>query len=1138
MRCSQCQHENASDANFCDECGSPLARPCPDCGAENRPGARFCKQCGTSLTEPTPSFSPTQEVSPPIIQEVQSTRAESLPVEPRTPEAERRQLTVMFCDLVESTALSGQLDPEDLRDVVRAYQAACTEVIGRFEGYVAQLLGDGLLVYFGYPQAHEDDAQRAVRSGLGMLEAMRTLNMRLEREYGVCLAIRVGIDTGLVVVGEMGGDSRQEQLALGETPNVAARIQSIAGQDNVVISEATYRLVQGFFDCQELGVQSLRGVAESIAVYRVLRESAVQSRLEIASTRGLTPLVGREQEIGLLLERWEQTKDGQGQVVLLSGEAGIGKSRLVAALKDYVSDDPHIRWECRSSPYFTNSALYPVIDLMQQTLRWQQDERPETKLERLEQGLSQYRLPLDETVPFFAPLLSLAIPEDRYPPLNLSPPQRRQKTLEAILAVVMELSERQPVFFILEDLHWTDPTTLAFLDLLIDQTPTASLCALLTCRPEYQPTWSHRSYLTEVTVNRLSQPQIERMAQQVAGGKDLPTEILQQIIEKTDGVPLFVEELVKALLGSGHLTEIDDHYQLSSPLASVAIPTTLQDSLMARLDRLVTAKAVAQYASVIGRQFSYKLLHTVLQVDTETLQKELSRLVEAELVYQRGLPPQATYTFKHALIRDSAYESLLRSTRQHYHQQIAHVLEAQFPETAATQPELLAYHLTEAGFAEQAVDYWRKAGQQASEHSAYVEAVNHLTKGLEVLTTLPDTPVRTQRELETLMTLGPALIITKGYAAVEVEQTYRRARELCQQVGDTPYLSQVLWGLSRFYFVRGEYRTSLAFGEQLLTLAQQQQDTTLLLQAHRSIGVTLFTLGELLPALTHFEQLIALYDSRTHRSDLFRYGGADAGVSCLFTMSWILWMLGYPEQALQRMDEALRLAQEISHVFSLTFVLTRTAILYQCLREAQSAQEQAEAAIVLATEQEFSYLVSHGRMLQGWALAEQGQSEAGIAQMRQSLAAYRSAGSAVYEPYFLSLLAAGYAKTEQSEEGLNTLREALAVVEQTGERFYEADLYRLKGELLLQQARSDEQQAETCFHHALDIARRHQAKSWELRTATSLSRLWQSQDKYQDAYELLAPVYGWFTEGFDTVDLIEAKRLLDHLSAEKMPPTA
>jgi class 3 adenylate cyclase len=553
---------------------------------------------------------PGQPPPQPVVQEQPSPKVEPLSTPP--PDAERRQLTVMFCDLVDSTKLSSQLDPEDYREMVRAYQGACSEVITRFDGHIAQLLGDGLLVYFGFPHAHEDDAHRAVRTGLGILAAMGDLNTRLHQTRGIQLALRLGIHTGLVVIGEMGGAGRQEQLALGEVPNIASRIEGLAEANTVAISDATYRLVEGYFDCQDLGAQAgLRGVTESMHIYQVLSESGATSRLDVAQPRGLTPLVGRESEVTLLLERWEQAKAGHGQVILLSGEAGIGKSRLVQVLKDHVANEPHVRWECRSAEYSQNTVLFPLVDLFQRILQFETGDTPDEKLGKLAHTLSQYRLPLEESVQLFAPLFSLPLPDNRYPPLNLSPQRMRQRTLEGLVAILLEQAGRHLVLFIVEDLHWTGPSTLELLNLLIDQTPTASLLVLLTCRPHFQPSWSHKSYLSEVTVNRLSHAQVEQIVNRMTDGKTFPAAVLQQIITKTDGVPLFVEEITKAILESGQLKAVDGHYELVGSLSAFAIPTTLHDSLMARLDRLVTAKAVAQYAAVIGRQFAYDLLSTV-----------------------------------------------------------------------------------------------------------------------------------------------------------------------------------------------------------------------------------------------------------------------------------------------------------------------------------------------------------------------------------------------------------------------------------------------------------------------------------------------------------------------------------------------
>jgi class 3 adenylate cyclase/predicted ATPase len=1068
---------------------------------------------GAAASAPT-SPPATQETAPPVV--------------PAPPDAERRQLTVLFCDLVESTRLSSQLDPEEYRDVVRAYHTACTEVIRRYDGHIAQYLGDGLLIYFGYPVAHEDDAQRAVRTGLGILAAMDALHGQFPHAQGRTLAIRLGIHTGVVVIGALGDDGRHEHLALGETPNIAARIQGLAAPNTVAISEATSRLVQGYFACQDLGAHALRGVTASMHLYRVLGESGATSRLEVAQPRGLTPLVGRESEVALLLERWAQARHGQGQVVLLTGDAGIGKSRLVQMLKDQIASEQHVRWECRSAEYYQNTALFPLIELFQRLWQFETQETPEAKGAQLEHVLSQYRLPLEDTVPLFAPLLALPVPAHRYPPRHVSPQRQRQKTLEALVAMLLELAEHQPALFILEDLHWTDPTTLELLNLVVDQTPTASLLTVLTCRPTFQPSWTHRSYLTELTLNRLSQPQIARMVERVASEKTLPAAVLAQIIEKTDGVPLFVEELTKAILESGQLKAVDEHYELTGALAALAIPATLQDSLMARLDRLVTAKAVAQYAAVIGRQFPYALLQAVSQLNEALLQHELGRLVEAEIVYRRGVPPQATYTFKHALIQDAAYASLLKSTRQQYHQRIAQVLEAQFPETAAAQPELLAQHYTEAGFTGQAVHYWHHAGQRAIQRSAHVEAISHLRTGLALLQTLPETRERVQREVDVLIALGASFIAAKSYAAPEAGETYTYARQLCQPLEDPHRLFPVLRGLWNYAYVRAEYQRAHALGEQLLTLAQQSQDSAMLVAAHRALGATLFNLGAGAAALTHYAQGMALYDPQQHHASAFRYG-EDAGVLCHMFAAWALWYLGYPDQGLTRSQEALTLAQQCAHPFSLSFALSMAAMFHQFRREMRAAQERAEATISLATEQGFPIWRAIGAMVRTWALAQHGQAEEGIEQMHQGLRAHRATGAEILRPLLLALLAEVHGTMGQPEAGLTVLAEALRVVDATGERYYEPELYRLQGALLLQQHADNQAAAASCFQQAMARAQSQQAKSLELRAATSLARLWQQQGRRQEAYDLLAPVYNWFTEGFDTADLQEAKALLDVL---------
>ncbi|MDQ3828367.1 MAG: AAA family ATPase, partial [Candidatus Tectomicrobia bacterium] len=1050
--------------------------------------------------------------------------------EPCPPEAERRQLTVLFCDLVDSTVLASQLDPEEWHEVVRAYQDACAKVVARFEGHIAQYLGDGLLVYFGYPSAHEDDAQRAVRAGLGMVEALGQLNTRLGRERDVQLAVRLGIHTGLVVVGDVGDGTRHEQLALGETPNVAARLQGIAAPNTVVISAATLPLLGGFFACQAFGTHLLKGFAEPLEVYQVLYESTARSRLEAAGSAGLTPLVGREPEVALLRERWAQVTEGLGQVVLLSGEAGIGKSRLVQVLTEQVATEPQA-WltPCQCSPYYQNTALYPMIELLERVaLRFEREESPQQKLHKLEGFVVQYGLALAEAVPLFAALLSLPLPAG-YAPLTASPEQQKQQTLHALLTITLRIAAQQPVLFVMEDLHWVDPSTLEFLTLLVDQGPTARILALFTCRPDFRPPWTGRSHLMQVTLNRLPRHQAVKVIRQVAQGKVLPPEVVEQIVAKTDGVPLFVEELTKMVLESGLLQEQAERYALTGPLPPLAIPTTLHDSLMARLDRLAAVKSLAQLAATLGREFSYDLLQAVAPWDEGALRQGLHQLVVAEFLYQRGLPPQATYHFKHALIQDAAYQSLLRSIRQQYHQRIAQVVEKRFPEICETQPELLAHHYTEAGLSAQAIPYWQRAGQRALERSAHLEAIAHLRQGLATLTRLPESLERTQQELLLQTLLGAALMPTRGRASPEVAQVYTRARELCRQVGETPLLFPVLWGLYTFYLVRAEYQIARELAEQFLRLAQRHDDPALLMAAHQALGATLSWLGEFIPARAHLEQCIALYDPQQHHPLAIRYGH-DPGVVSLAYAAWVLWCLGYPDQALQRSHEGLTLAQELAHPYSHATALNYAAMVHWLCGERALAQARAELLRTLATEQEFALWVADAMMWRGLALVVEGQGAEGIILMYQGLAAFETTGAKAARSSWLALLAEACGKGGQAEKGLDVLTEALAAVHTTAERFYEAELYRLKGELLLTPSRANRAEAEICFHEGLEIARRQQAKSLELRAAMSLARLWQQQGKREEARELLAPIYGWFSEGFDTADLQEAKALLGELA--------
>jgi class 3 adenylate cyclase/predicted ATPase len=1060
-------------------------------------------------------------------------------------EAERRQLTVMFCDLVGSTALSEQLDPEELREVVNAYHETCAGAISRYGGHTAQHLGDGLLVYFGYPVAHEDEPQRAVRTSLEILAALSSLNARLPATIKARLPhpvqVRIGIHTGVVVIGEIGSSEKREILALGETPNLAARVQGVAEPDTVVMSAVTQHLVHGLFECQDLGPQTLKGLSVPVSVYRVIGESTAQNRFEVAVSAGLTPLVGREEELSILQRRWTQAKDGAGQVVLLSGEAGIGKSRLVQTLKEQVVTEGATRIEFRCSPYHQNSALYPIIEHLQRLLQFQREETPHVKLAKLQQLLTTYRFPQADTLPLLATVLSLPQPES-IPPLTLSPQKQKQRTQEALVAWIMEETQHAAVYCAWEDLHWADPSTLEVLTLFLEQIPTTRLFTVLTFRPEFTPPWSSRSYLTQLTLNRLGRSHVEAMVEKVTGGKALPSEVLQQIVTKTDGVPLFVEELTKMVVES----ELYGGATPASPLPPLAIPATLHDALMARLDRLAPVREIAQVGAVLGREFSYELIHAVSRVDESALQHGLHQLVEAELVYQHGLPPHATYIFKHALIQDTAYQSLLKSKRQQLHQQIAQVLAERFSETVEAQPELLAHHYSEAGLKEQAIPYWQQAGQRASKRSANVEAISHLTKGLELLKTLPDTSERTQQELTLQLALGSVLMATRGWGAPEIEQAYTRVRELCQQMGEIPQLFPMLYGLAGFHIVRAEFQTARKVTEQLLRLAQSVGDPALLVPARNAVGQPFYFQGEFVSAREHFEQGIAVYDPQQHHTLAALYG-TDPGEHSLVFIAYILWALGYPDQALKRIHEALTLTQKFSHPFSQAFVLNGVTAVHMSRRDALAAQEWAEATIALCAEQGFALILAAGTIIRGWALTEQGRGGEGIAQIHQGLTAWRATAAKGALPLFLALLAEAYGKTGQAKEGLNVLAEALELVQKTEERRFEAELYRLKGELTLQKfqvqglkfqvqespvsgVRSPESEAEEYFSLAIEISQRQQAKSLELRATVSLARLWQTQGKQHEAHQMLSDIYNWFTEGCDTRDLQEAKTLLDELS--------
>ncbi|WP_247323609.1 adenylate/guanylate cyclase domain-containing protein [Bradyrhizobium sp. 141] len=1037
--------------------------------------------------------------------------------------AERRQVTVMFSDLVGSTALSVRMDPEDLREVITAYQKCVAETVRSFGGFVAKYMGDGVLVYFGYPQAHEDDAERAVRAGLALIDAVAALPAREP------LRMRVGVATGLVVVGDLvGSGEAQERGIVGETPNLAARLQSIAEPNTVVIAEATRKLLGNLFELRDLGPTELKGITDPVRAFAVLRASSVESRFDAMHPGGLTALVGREEELELLLRRWAKAKAGEGQVVLLSGEAGIGKSRLSTALMERLTAEPHTRLRYFCSPQHIDSVLYPIIGQLERAAGLVHGDIPQAKLDKLDALLAQTSTSRQDAA-LLAEMLSL--PNDgRYPALEPVPEQRRQKTLAALGVQLEALARSSPVLMIVEDAHWGDPTSLEVFGRSVNRIASLRVLLIVTFRPEFDAPWVGQPHVTTLALNRLGHREVGTVIECVVGNKLLPAKVRKDIVERTDGIPLFVEEMTKAVLeAGGERGAMQTAAAIPSP--ALAVPASLYASLMARLDRLGPAKEVAQIGAVIGREFSHVLLAAVLRQSEPELVSALDRLMQAGLLFRNGIPPHATYLFKHALVQDTAYGTLLRNRRHALHARIARALEETFPDIAATQPEVLAHHFTEADLAENGVAYWQAAGQRAAERSAHAECLAHLYKGLALVRRVADPAERARRELALQLVLAPVLIATKSYSAPEVEQAYLHARDLCQQAGDVAQLYAVNWGLWLVYQQRCEFKAARGLLDGLFAVARQTADPAFLLQAHHAAWTTLLHLPELTACRTHLEAGWALYRPDAHRGHTFLYGGHDAAVCNRYTAALTLWPLGFPEQALATAREAVRMARGLSHPFSLVLALVFAAMIYQHRREAEPAQEHAETAIAVCAEHGIApHLAAAGSILRGWAIAARGQAVEGIAEIRGGLAAVEPTGVRIRRPYYLASLAEASAWAGEIEQGLTALVEAARVVEETGERRWEAEICRLTGELTLARRSGDGTEAEGWFQRALDVAGCQSAKCLELRAATSLARIWRDRGKRRESRDLLAPIYGWFTEGFDTLDLKQAKSLLDELA--------
>lgn len=1109
MQCPHCQAIVPDHFKFCGECGgSLLPLACPACQFSNPPHFKFCGECGTPLTT---------AISPAL----------SSPSLPCWQDGERRQLTVLFCDMVGSTAIAEQLDPEELSDLLRAYHRVCTSAVRQFDGYLAQYLGDGILAYFGYPQAREDASERAVRAGLAIIDAVAQLNLNTSQTHGAALAVRVGIATGLVVTDHRLADATDDPMVVGQTLNLAARLQNLAAPNTVVITSPIQRQLSGLFEYEDLGQQPLKGFSQPLQVWRVVRPRTVVTRFVATHATELTPLVGRTTELERLRHGWQRTLSGAGQVVLLAGEAGIGKSRLAQALRESLHDQDYYRLHYQCSSYHTNSALYPLISHLERAAGFLPADSTDQRLDKLETLLKESTSCVQEVAALFAHLLGLPT-QDRYPPLLLTPSQQKDKTLWTLIAQFQNLAERKPTLVVFEDVHWIDPTSHELLDLLIASARAHRLLILITFRPEFLPPWTNQPHVTLLTLNGLERDQGLTLARQIAGNEPLPAATLEQIVTKTDGVPLFIEELTRTLARNEACTlqtRQSDLLNLSSPTIC-CIPATLQDSLMARLDQLSPAKTIAQIGSVIGREFDYDLLSEVTPLSKRQLCDALQQLAASGLILCHGNPPQAHYSFRHALLRDATYDSLLRNRRQQLHGLIANALEARPGPASIGHAELLAYHYTAASLYEQAVTYWLQAGTQAQDRSANREAVAHFQQGLDVLSKLLDTGWRRQQELELQIHLGTTLITVQGPGSHEVATAYGRALDLCQQLPETPLHFTALWGWWR---ISSNFQIFRERADRLLSLAERLQEPGLCLQAHHCQWAVLFNLGDHHACLDHIEQGLILYRQGDYRAHSSLYGGHDPAVCGHGEAALSLWLLGHPDQALVRLRNALTLAQQLGQVGSQAHAFDIALMLYFYRRDLDRVQIQADALATLAREQDFPDYQAKCRIFHGWVLAQRGHPQEAIAAIQTGIATLREIGTQEDFPTFFDMLAEVHGLAGQPHQGLLELQAAFTVAEHSGMRHWAAELYRRQAELLTQ-AGGDRAEVTMLLHKALYIADQQQVHSLRLRAATSLAhQLWDQGDTTAAIQQLL-PVYHCFSEGLDTLDLRQARELLVRLT--------
>jgi class 3 adenylate cyclase/predicted ATPase len=1037
---------------------------------------------------------------------------------------ERRQLTVMACNVADSMGLSARLDPEDLREMMSAYHDCVRNVVEHHGGSLAECTADGAVAHFGYPQAREEDAERAVRAALAVSGAVGKLRFK---ELALTLEARVGIATGLVVVDKRSNGSTGEPAAVGETPLLAARLAHLASPGAVVISGGTRRLLGGLFDYRDLGAAELQGIAEPVEACQVLSESGVASRFEALRSRR-TRLIGREEEVDLLTRRWQQARQGEGRVVLVTGEPGIGKSRLVYAVQERLGSKPQASLACFCSPHNRDTALHPFSAQLLRAANIERSDSAEMRLEKLEALLTPSTDNLTRDLPLFAALLSIPGGQ-RYPPPKLTPQQARECTLAAVLRRLERMCAAGPVLMVFEDLQWIDPTSLEALCRIIEQAAGLPLLLVTTARPEFTPSWPNERHTSTMALTRLGRAEIDTLVSAVAQGKTVPPAVVEQIAERTDGVPLFIEELTKTVLESGLLREAGDRYELSGPLPGLAIPSTLYASLLARLDRLASAKEVAHIAAVIGREFSYGLLQAVTGLAEAALQAALARLVAAELIFQRGVPPHATYVFKHALLQDAAYASMLRKRRQQVHAATKRALEARFPELKETQPELLAYHCTEAGFLAEAIDYWERAGRRAAQRFANREATRHFCSALELLGQMSEGLDRDGHELTLLIALGPALLATRPSVDPEVAATYTRAGELARRTSRSGELFPGLWGAHLVAVVGGDNATAARLVDELFALARNLRQPEFLLQAHHAaFGVTR-TVGELMKAQKHAEAAVELYRPDRHGRHALVYGAHDPGACSRMNLALLLLLRGAPDRSQVQAGQGLALARSLQHPQTLLQTIRMAAELHSLRREPRPAAGLAAELLALSAQHGSAVGRANGTLLRGWVRIMQGEQADGLKDVQDGLRLWRETGSKLHVPQRLACVAEYFIAAGRPEMAWPLVDEAFAAAERFGERFLEPELHRLKGDLLLALHEGRQDDAAVCLNQALTIARKQDARLLELRAAASFARLRRRQARQRDAKALLAPVYGSFTEGFGLPDLQEAKALLEVL---------